>query len=95
MGGAFDIKRFIFGYYDNNCYYNNPPDYLSELNDEWYLKNLSQMGIILGTGEHDFCLGENLRISDLLQNKWIPHWLISGRVPDTIGTGGRKCFHNI
>jgi esterase/lipase superfamily enzyme len=75
MGGAFDIKRFIFGYYDNNCYYNNPPDYLSNLNDEWYLKNLSQMGIILGTGENDFCLGENLRISDLLQNKWIPHWL--------------------
>lgn len=75
MGGAFDIKRFIYGHYDDNCYFNNPPDYLDNLNDDWYLKNLNQMGIILGTGEYDFCLGENKRISDILNNKWIPHWL--------------------
>lgn len=75
MGGAFDIKRFIYGYYDQDCYFNNPPDYLSDLNDEWFLKNLSEMGIILGTGENDFCLNENMRISDLLNNKSIAHWL--------------------
>lgn len=75
MGGAFDIKRFISGYYDDNCYFNNPPDYMPNLNDEWYLKNLNEMGIILGTGEYDFCLGENKIISDILNNKWIPHWL--------------------
>jgi esterase/lipase superfamily enzyme len=33
------------------------------------------MGIIIGSGEHDFCLSENKIISDILNNKWIPHWL--------------------
>jgi esterase/lipase superfamily enzyme len=28
MSGAFDIKNFLDGYYDDNCYFNNPPDYL-------------------------------------------------------------------
>ncbi len=75
MGGAFDIKRFILGFYDENCYFNNPPDYLSNLTDYWYLNHLNQMGIILGTGFFDFCLDENKRISDLLNNLKIAHWL--------------------
>lgn len=75
MGGAFDIKRFIYGYYDDNCYFNNPPDYLSNLNDDWFLENLNKMGIILGTGENDFCLSENKRISEILNIKSVPHWL--------------------
>src|SRR5262249_16779289 len=27
MGGAFDIHQFIGDYYDDNCYYNCPPDF--------------------------------------------------------------------
>ena len=37
MGGAFDIHQFLNGYYDGNCYYNCPPDFLPNLNDPWYL----------------------------------------------------------
>ena len=33
MGGAFDIHQFLNGYYDDNCYYNCPPDFLPNLND--------------------------------------------------------------
>ncbi len=75
MGGAFDIKQFIMGYYDENCYFNNPPDYLSNLSDPWYLDRMRQMGIILGTGEWDICKEENLRLSGLLHKLQIPHWL--------------------
>lgn len=75
IGGAFDIKRFLLGYYDDNCYFNNPPDYLTNLTDDWYLENICKIGIILGTGEYDFCLGENKKISELLYDKSIPHWL--------------------
>ncbi|NWF49205.1 MAG: esterase family protein [Ignavibacteriaceae bacterium] len=75
MGGAYDIKQFIMGYYDDNCYFNNPPDYLSNLNDEWYLGWIRKMGIILGTGEWDMCLAENIRLSGLLNAKNISHWL--------------------
>lgn len=71
MGGSFDIKQFIMGYYDDNCYYNNPPDYLEGLNDPWYLDRIKSMGIILGTGEHDMCLAENVRLSNILSAKGI------------------------
>ena len=31
MGGAFDIHQFMDGYYDDNCYFNCPPDFLAKL----------------------------------------------------------------
>jgi esterase/lipase superfamily enzyme len=75
MGGAFNIKQFIMGYYDDNCYFNNPPDYLPNLDDEWYLSRIKNMGIVLGTGEWDFCLDENRNLSNILNAKGIQHWL--------------------
>ena len=75
MGGAFDIKQFIYGYYDDNCYFNNPPDYLPGMIDQWYLEKISRMGIILGTGSNDMCLSENKRLSAILEAKGIGHWL--------------------
>ena len=74
MGGASNIKRFLDGFYDDNCYFNNPPDYLSNLDDDWYLKRIKQMGIILGTGEFDMCLDENRVLSEILTQKNIAHW---------------------
>lgn len=75
MSGAFDIKQFIYGYYDDNCYFNNPPDYLPNLNDHWHLSHLRTMGIVLGTGEWDMCLDENIRLSNILNQKGVRHWL--------------------
>lgn len=75
MSGAFDIKRFIFGHYDDDCYFNNPPDYMPNLNDDWYLSRIRQMHIVLGTGESDFCLNENYRLSEILNSKNIQHHL--------------------
>ena len=75
MGGAYDIKQFIYGYYDDNCYFNNPPDYLPTLNDSWYLDQIRKMGIVLGTGDQDMCLNENIHLSNILNDKGIKHWL--------------------
>lgn len=75
MGGTYDIKQFIMGYYDENCYFNNPPDYLPSLNDGWYLDQIKRMGIVLGTGEWDICLEENKRLSSILNSKGINHRL--------------------
>ena len=36
---------------------------------------LYEMGIIFGTGEHDSCLDKNQRMSTILSQKGIPHWL--------------------
>ena len=75
MGGAFDIHQFLNGYYDDNCYYNCPPDFLPGINDAWYLDRYRRMRIVLATGENDICLGENLRLSGIMDAKAIPHWL--------------------
>lgn len=75
MGGAFDIKQFIYGHYDENCYFNNPPDYLPNLDEEWYLKRICKMKIILGTGNLDMCLDDNIRLSNILKSKSIDHTL--------------------
>lgn len=73
IGGTFDIKPHIHGYYDEDCYFNNPLDYLPNLNDSWYLDKIKTMKIILGVGEWDSYLQENERMSDILTSKGIEH----------------------
>ena len=75
MGGASNLKRLLNGYYDDHIYFNNPPDYLPNLNDGWYLDRIKKMTIILGVGDQDMCLNENLELSRILNEKAIPHWL--------------------
>jgi esterase/lipase superfamily enzyme len=76
MGGAFDIHPFLDGYYDDNCYFNCPPDFLPNLNDPHYLREYSDgMRLVLATGETDTCLNENLRLASIMQRKAIPHCL--------------------
>lgn len=71
MSGAFDIRMFMNGYYDDNVYFNNPVDYLPGLNhpDLWRMK------IALGTSEWDICRPDNENLSRVLQQKNVPHWL--------------------
>ncbi len=73
MGGAFDIHQFLNGYYDDNCYYNCPPDFLPNLNNPWFLDRIRRMRIVLATGETDICLEENRRLSGIMTAKSLPH----------------------
>jgi esterase/lipase superfamily enzyme len=71
MGGAFDIKPQVNGYYDDDVYYNNPADFIPGLNDPavW------EIGIVLGTSDQDICLEQNRIMSEILNRKGISHWL--------------------
>ncbi len=71
MSGAFDIKSFMDGYYDDNVYFNNPVDFISGLNHP----ELWRMNIVLGTSEWDICRPANERLSGLLHNRNVNHWL--------------------
>jgi esterase/lipase superfamily enzyme len=71
MGGAFDMKQFTEGFYCDDIFYNNPPDFLPGDNNP----ALWQMNIILGTADHDFCKVENINLSNILRQKNINHWL--------------------
>ena len=75
MGGAFDIHQFLDGYYDESCYFNCPPDFLPNLDDDWFLSRYRQMKIVLASGDWDHCLDQNVQLSHLLNAKAIPHWL--------------------
>lgn len=76
MSGAFDIRQFLGGYYDEDCYFNNPPDYLPYLNDYNILERLRHNSkLVLATSEWDPCLDENWRMARIMGPKNIPHWL--------------------
>ncbi len=75
MGGSFDIRSFLDGWYGDDAYFNNPVDYLPGLEDPWYLDRLRAMGIVLGTSEWDISREANLHLSRLLEQKGIPYWL--------------------
>ena len=76
LSGAFDIRQFIAGYYDDDCYFNNPVDFLPNLTDEWYLSLYrTKVGFILAAGEWDACLDDNVKLSRMLDSKGVRHWL--------------------
>jgi len=76
MSGAFDIKQFLDGYYDEDAYFNNPPDFLPNLNDSWFLDQYRHhTRLVLVTGEDDICLAENQRLSQIMAAREIPHTL--------------------
>jgi esterase/lipase superfamily enzyme len=83
MSGAFEMRSFMDGYYDNLFYLNNPVDYVPNLSDAWFLDRYKKMRLVLGVGDHDICLGENFRMADILGRKGIPHWL-------DVWTGGER-----
>jgi esterase/lipase superfamily enzyme len=74
LSGAYDIKPFLRGYYDDDCYFNNPIDYLPGLEGP-HLDPLRTMGIVLGTGEWDICRDATQNLSALLRQKGVEHWL--------------------
>ena len=59
MGGAFDITQFLDGYFDEDCYFLNPPGFLPDLSDGYYLDQFRRNKWVLVTGEHDICRAAN------------------------------------
>jgi esterase/lipase superfamily enzyme len=83
MSGSFDMKQFMNGYYDQDFYYNNPVDYLPNMNDPWFLDRYKAMKITLAAGDCDISLGESHRMADILGRKNIPNLL-------DVWTGGER-----
>ncbi len=76
MSGSYDLKPYCHGYYDDNCYYNSPVDYLPNLADEKILSQFRDKKIIISSGQGDYeAPEESKRLSDILNSKGINHWL--------------------
>jgi esterase/lipase superfamily enzyme len=71
MGGAFNIRSRVHGYYDDNIFFNNPVDFIPGLTNH----HIYNMGIVLGVGDQDFCRAANEELSAMLGAKGVNHWL--------------------
>jgi esterase/lipase superfamily enzyme len=71
MGAAFDIKGQLDGYYDDNVYFNNPPDFIPNAYNRFY----DDLHVVLGTGTNDMCWNANEKMAEILRAKRINHWL--------------------
>lgn len=77
MSGSYDIRSYLKDYYDNNVYFNNPAQYVENLNDNHYLPLLQKAdSIVIVTGQGAFEAPERSKdFSKILHSKGIPHLL--------------------
>ena len=77
MSGSYDVRSYLKDFYDDNVYFNNPADYLPNLNDDHYLPMLRQadaIHILSGQGAYE-APERSQHLADILQAKGIPHSL--------------------
>lgn len=75
MSGVYDLKTYSKGYFDEDCYFNSPVDYLPNLHDDGILSQLRQkehIHFLSGRGPYESPVA-TLRIANILQQKNIPH----------------------
>lgn len=79
MSGSYDVRDYLKGYEDDDLYFNNPAQYLPNLNDDYHLPRLRQRdsrSIVILTGQGAFEAPERSRqLSHMLASKNIPHTL--------------------
>ncbi len=75
MSGSYDIRSYLRNYYDDNVYFNNPIQYVQNLNDDYHLPLLQKAdSIVIVTGQGAFEAPERSRqFSGVLHSKGIPH----------------------
>jgi esterase/lipase superfamily enzyme len=103
ISGSYDIRSYFNGFYNQDLYFNNPVDYLSHMDDPYFLPILQHGGrkIIIFTGQGDYEAPDRSRqLAGILSNKGIPHWLdVWGHDVNHDWPWWRKCvphyFHQI
>ncbi|HSP07316.1 MAG TPA: alpha/beta hydrolase-fold protein [Acidobacteriota bacterium] len=72
MSGAYDVRSFADGYYDDNIYFNNPVDYMPRMEDHNLLQQIRNCNINIVTGQGKWEVPEeSRRMSTILWNKGI------------------------
>ncbi len=71
MSGKYDIRGFADGFYDDNIYFNNPVDYLPNMNNHDHLEDIRRLDLRFTAGDHDICLDATKHFCHLLYEKGI------------------------
>jgi esterase/lipase superfamily enzyme len=78
LSGSYDIRGYLDGYYNENVYFHNPVDFLSNLDDDYHLSILrhGERKIIIFSGQGAYEAPDRSRqLSDILNSRGIHHWL--------------------
>ncbi|PWN07515.1 alpha/beta hydrolase-fold protein [Rhodohalobacter mucosus] len=73
ISGYYDINLFLDGFKDDNSYYNNPVEFIPNLNDDAILKSISSLDLRLISYLNDSHKTETLKMSDILWMKFLQH----------------------
>src|SRR5712664_3290586 len=69
MSRSYDVRSYLKGFYDDNVYFNNPADYLPNLNDDYHLPLLQKadaIHILSGQGAYE-APDRSQHLSDILK----------------------------
>lgn len=77
MSGGYDVKVHTDGYYDDNCYFNSPVDFLPNLTDDSILKRLREKSHVYILSGQGWCEEpeRSVQLARILSSKEIPHHL--------------------
>lgn len=82
MSGRYDLTKskgyfedLLSGFHNDFVYFNMPNQYLQNISDPILIHKISQMEIILAIGKKDSFLESNYKLSNILNEKGIPHQL--------------------
>lgn len=88
IGGRFQIRQFMGDYFDDNVYFNNPIEYMPNLDDPSLLEEIQSTDIRLIVTPDDPYIELNYMMSDILRSKSIDHifdyWIETGDNPRRI-----------
>jgi esterase/lipase superfamily enzyme len=75
LSGIYDLKAYTKGYYDQDCYFNSPMDYLPNLEDEYWLNLLrSKQHVYIASGRGAYEDPDaSTSFGRVLEMKGIPH----------------------
>ncbi len=75
MSGIYDLKSYSKGYFDEDCYFNSPMDYMANMNDPYWLRHLQSKHHIMflsGRGNYEDP-DASVAMGNILTAKGIPH----------------------
>jgi len=75
MSGIYDLKAYSKGYFDEDCYFNSPMDYLPNLEERFFLNQLrskQHVHVLSGRGAYEDP-DASIAFGKVLTSKAIPH----------------------
>lgn len=75
LSGVYDIKHFLDDFYNDNVYYNNPVDYMPNLNKQLLLNQIREVDYRLVSYANDQRREQAEHMSNVLRMKFIEHEL--------------------